>query len=249
MRVNALNEYVRKLVHFIGLQVDFVSGLLPMCGLFILQLFFEVEDLVIAALRESIIVRLKVCDEFSLALASGHQVFHVLLNHSGFLCLVHIAKGLLRRLVQALQTVAGLTSILLHANLGVARMQVGFRDLLGDGLHSVLAHLTHSHLSRLVEGACLCDSQSFLLLVGNSGLSLDRGESLATRLHVFSGVGGDDVCLLEKADAILRVEGHLRQVLIQPLETVVGAHQVRDRHIHVRVHHLQLLLLLLDLLR
>ena len=119
MRVYALNKDVRKLVDFIGLEVDFIGSLLPMCSFFILKLFFEVKDLIIAALDESIIVRFKVCDEFSFALARRDQVLHVLLKHGGFLCLVHTAKVVRNWLIQALQTVAWLARILLHANLGV----------------------------------------------------------------------------------------------------------------------------------
>ena len=79
MRMNAVNEDVRKFIDLVGLQVDFIRSLLSMCSLFKLKLFFEVENLCVAALHKCVIVRFKIGDELSLTFPCRYEVLDILL--------------------------------------------------------------------------------------------------------------------------------------------------------------------------
>lgn len=162
-----------------------------MCRLFELQFLFEVENLRITALHERVVVRFEVCDEFRLALARSHEVLHVLLKHGGFLHLVEAAGAVLHRVVEALD-LALLRGVLLHADLRVTRVEIGFRDLLRDGLHSILAHLAHAHLRTLVKRVSLGHCQVLLLRVlllrARLGLTLHCRETLTAGFESLSRV-------------------------------------------------------------
>jgi len=58
MGVDAVNEDVTQLIDFIGFQVDFIGCLLPLGGFFELQLFFQVENLVVTPRRQGVVVHL-----------------------------------------------------------------------------------------------------------------------------------------------------------------------------------------------
>lgn len=60
MRMDAVNENVRELINFIGLQVDFISSLLTITSFLILQLLPQVEDFIITSFDECVKVGLKI---------------------------------------------------------------------------------------------------------------------------------------------------------------------------------------------
>ena len=104
------------------------------------ELLLQVNNLSVATLNKCIIVCLKIGDKFGFALPRSHQIFDVLLQNCGFLSLVETTSVVHHRIVKSLETIAGLGCILLHTNLGVTRVQVGFGDLLDSVSGSIYVH-------------------------------------------------------------------------------------------------------------
>ena len=118
---------------------------------------------------------------------------------------------------------ARLRLISLHANLRVTRVQVSFADLLRDRFHAVFADLTHStHLCTVVKGTCLRNCSHILLL------TLDWLRLRALIWHISTRILCNSVSLRKTSVLLI-----LWQVIVETLEAVIGAHQVRDGHPHV----------------
>lgn len=112
---------------------------------------------------------------------------------------------------------AGLRGVRLHANLGVTRVQVSFADFLWDRLHSVLAYLAHAaHLCAIIEGACLSNRGSHVLLWTLNWCAL-RVRLLAWCQHLARDLS--DSVHLSKSSVFLE----LWEVVVEALEAIIWA--------------------------
>lgn len=153
MGVDALNEDIGQLIVLVGLQVDFVGGLLAVRSLFIFQFLLQVQDFVVTAFDERVVVPLNVIHHLELAFARRDQVFDILLQHCRFLddrlrCLpvVELGGALFESLVCS-DTYPTL-QVLSCLGFGVRRVQVGLGSVL---LRNRLHRLTCASLVSVVE--------------------------------------------------------------------------------------------------
>merc|ERR1719232_745150 len=85
--MNAVDEDVAQVIDLVSLEVDFFGGVLSETSLLKLELFFEVNDLIVALFYQRVVVALEISYDFILVLAGCDEVFHVLTEHST-VCLV-----------------------------------------------------------------------------------------------------------------------------------------------------------------